>query len=319
MPGPAKALIVTAGLLQADRVSQLGVRVCPLVPIANRPLLSHVLDGLRSAGVREAAILGDGATRAEIAAVLGAGSSELAIRYVDHVESRVLAAPALIVQPADAMLGAPLGGALRDVAAARIDGAVMRLPAPTARVGACVLSAGAAAAAVPALDAACASVDALADALTASAADRVRVEEIRGCLACGDGDDGLLRANRLALEGLTSAVDNASLVASEIQGPAVIHPTARLRSALVRGPAVIGAGARLEDVYVGPYTAIGDDVVIEGAEIEHSLVLAGAQVRYPGVRLTTSIIGPRARLVRDFHLPRGMRVAVGADALVALS
>jgi hypothetical protein len=48
-------------------------------------------------------------------------------------------------------------------------------------------------------------------------------------------------------------------------------------------------------------------------------VLAGAEVRYPGVRLTTSIIGPRARLVRDFHLPRGMRVAVGADAVVALS
>jgi glucose-1-phosphate thymidylyltransferase len=318
MPGAPKALIVTAGLLQADRVSQLGVRVCPLVPIANRPLLSHVLDGLRSAGVREAAVLGDGATRAEIAAVLGAGSSELAIRYVDHVEPRVLDAPALIVQPADAMLAAPLDGALRDVAAGRIDGAVMRLPVPTARVGAYVLSADAAAAAVPALDADCTSVDGLADALTAACA-RVRVEEVRGCLACGDGDDGLLRANRLALEGLTGSVDDGSLLGSEIQGPAVIHPTARLRSTLVRGPAVIGAGVRLEDVYVGPYTAIGDDVVIEGAEIEHSLVLAGAQVRYPGVRLATSIIGPRARLVRDFHLPRGMRVAVGADALVALS
>jgi hypothetical protein len=47
--------------------------------------------------------------------------------------------------------------------------------------------------------------------------------------------------------------------------------------------------------------------------------LAGAQVRYAGVRVTTSIIGPRARLVRDFHLLRGMRVAVGADAMVALS
>src|SRR4051812_30054973 len=217
MPGPAKALIVTAGLLQADRVSQLGVRVCPLVPIANRPLLSHVLDGLRSAGVREAAVLGDGATRAEIAAALGAGSSELAIRYVDHVEPRVLDAPALLVQPADAMLGAPLDGALRDVAAGRIDGAVLRLPAPTARVGACVLSADVAAATVPPLDADCTSVDGLADALTA-AFERVRVEEVRGCLACGDGDDGLLRANRLALEGLTGSVDDASLVGSEIQG-----------------------------------------------------------------------------------------------------
>jgi glucose-1-phosphate thymidylyltransferase len=318
MLGPPKALILTAGLLSADRVSQLGVRVCPLVPIANRPLLSHVLDGLRAAGVREAAVLGDGAMRAEVAAVLGAGTSELAIRYADHVDARALDAPALIVQPADALLRAAFDAAVADVACARIDGAVMRLAAPAARVGACVLGAEAAHALGASLDGGGASVDGLADALVASSG-HVRVAEIRGCLACGDGNDGLLRANRLALEDLTAAVDDASLADSEIQGPAVIHPTARLRSTLVRGPAVIGAGVRLEDVYVGPYTAIGDDVVIEGAEIEYSLVLGGAEVRYPGVRLTTSIIGPRARLVRDFRLPRGMRVAVGADAVVALS
>src|SRR4051795_12680589 len=114
MPGPPKALIVTAGLLQAERVSQLGVRVCPLVPIANRPLLSHVLDGLRAAGVREAAVLGDGATRAEVAAALGEGGAEPAIRYVDHVDRGVLDAPALVVQAADAMLRAPLETAVGD-------------------------------------------------------------------------------------------------------------------------------------------------------------------------------------------------------------
>jgi glucose-1-phosphate thymidylyltransferase len=316
MPGAPKAVVVTAGLHQPDRLSRLGVRVCPLVPIANRPLLAHVVDGLRAAGVREAAILGDGATRAEVAAVLGEGSGELSIRYIDHVDRRALDAPAVVVQPADALFGGSLAAAVEDVAAARLDGAVMRVSGPAAalRVGACVLGQDAAAA----LDPGGATVDALADALVASR-ERVSVAEVRGCLACADGDDGLLHANRIALEGLTGSVDAASLAGSEIQGPAVIHPTARLRSTLVRGPAVIGAGARLEDVYVGPYTSIADDVVIEGAEIEHSLVLAGAEVRYPGVRLTTSILGPRARLVRDFHLPRGMRVAVGADAVVALS
>jgi glucose-1-phosphate thymidylyltransferase len=316
MPGAPKALVVTAGLHQPDCLSRLGVRVCPLVPIANRPLLAHVLDGLRATGVREAAILGDGATRAEVAAVLGEELGELTIRYVDHADDRALDAPAVVVQPADALLGSSIATAIGDVAGGRLDGAVMRVgePAPASRVGACVLGPDAAAA----LEQRGASVDAIADALVASA-ERVSVAELRGCLACADGDDGLLRANRIALEGLTGFVDVASLAGSEIQGPAVIHPTARLRSTLVRGPAIIGAGARLDDVYVGPYTAIGDDVVIEGAEIEHSLVLVGAEVRYPGVRLTTSILGPRARLVRDFHLPRGMRIAVGADAVVALS
>jgi glucose-1-phosphate thymidylyltransferase len=316
MPGPLKALVLTPGPANADRLSRLGVRVCALAPIANRPLLAHVLDGLRSAGVREVAVLGDATTRAEVAAVLGDEADGLTIRYVDRVDARALDASALVVQPADALLGAPLDGALDDVLTGRLDAAVMRVPMPAPHVGACILGPGSTAALAGADEPA---IDALADVLVASAR-RVRVAEVHGCLACGDGDDGLLRANRIALEGLPpGSVDPDSLADSEIQGPALIHPTARLRSTLVRGPAVIGAGARLDDVYVGPYTSIGEDVVVEGAEIEHSLVLAGAEVRYPGVRLTTSIIGPRARLVRDFHLPRGMRVAVGADAVVALS
>jgi glucose-1-phosphate thymidylyltransferase len=332
MPAPPKALIVTSGLLEPSRYRALGVRVCPLVPIANRPLVLHVLDGLRAAGVREAAVLGDGATRAEVASVVGDGSAELAIRYIDHVDDRALDAPAVAVQPADAVLTVPMHDLLGEVVTGHLDAAVLRVPAiapaigsteppPIAappHVGACLLGPGAAAGIGASLDTDEASVDALGAALLASS-DRVRENEVRGCLACCDGDDGLLRANRLALERLEPGVDGAALMDTEIQGPAVIHPSAVIRSTLVRGPAVIGPGVRLNDVYVGPYTSIGEDVVIEGAEIEHSLVLAGAEVRYPGVRLTTSIIGPRARLVRDFHLPRGMRVAVGADAVVALS
>jgi glucose-1-phosphate thymidylyltransferase len=332
MSGAAKALILTDGLLDPSRYRALGVRVCPLVPIANRPLVLHVLDGLRAAGVHEAAIVGDGAARAEIAGAVGEGIDGVTVRYVDRPDTRALDAPAVIVQPADALLRNPLDGLAYDVASARIDAAVVRLPAlppsagedtdppATPAVGACLLGARTTAAVAATLgDGAAAGADRLAAALDASSA-HVRTSEVRGCRACSDGDDGLLRANRLVLEALSATATPPPAVAgAEIQGPAIVHPSAELHATLVRGPAVIGPNARLNDVYIGPYTSIAEDVVIEGAEIEHSLVLAGAEVRYPGVRLTSSIVGPRARLVRDFHLPRGMRVAVGADALVALS
>ena len=312
MPSAPKALIVTNGLLDPSRYRALGVRVCPLVPIANRPLVLHVLEGLRAAGVREAAVLGDGATRAEVASVVGDGSAELAVRYIDHVDRRALDAPAVAVQPADAVLTGPLQDALGDVASAVFDGAVMRVPAITpafgsappaiaaaAHVGACLLGAEAADGLAASLDDTAASVDALAEALIASST-RVREDEVRGCLACCDGDDGLLRANRIALEGLQSSMTDATLVDTEIQGPALIHPTAVVRSTLVRGPAVIGPGVRLNDVYIGPYTSIGADVTIEGAEIEHSLILDGAEVRYPGAAPDDehhrSAGPPRARL-----------------------
>ncbi len=215
MLAPPKALIVTSGLLDPSRYRALGVRVCPLVPIANRPLVLHVLDGLRAAGVREVAVLGDGATRAEVASVVGSGSAELAVRYVDHVDRQALDAPAIAVQPADAVLNAPLQDLLGEVASARFDGAVVRVPAiapaigttdrppvaAPAHVGACLLGPEAADGLGASLDDAGVSVDALAAALIASSS-RVHEDEVRGCLACCDGDDGLLRANRLALEGL---------------------------------------------------------------------------------------------------------------------
>jgi hypothetical protein len=80
---------------------------------------------------------------------------------------------------------------------------------------------------------------------------------------------------------------------------------------------VVAALARVDDVYICPCASIADDVVIVGAENERSRVLGGADVHSRGVRLTMSTVGPSARLVRG--CPRAMRVAVGADAVVALS
>jgi glucose-1-phosphate thymidylyltransferase len=332
MTGPPKALILTDGPIETNRWRRLGVRARPLVPIANRPVVLHTLDALGAAGVREATVLADGAMRAELGEVLGAGTPELSIRYVDHVDEQALDADALVVQPADALLRAPLDDVVGEVGSANIDGAVLRLAAPPSgsvadaaaalavqQIAACVVGPDAAGALARCFDGSHGTVESLADCLVTTST-RVRVGEVTGCRACGDGDDGLLHANRILLEGLSGCdADGATLIGSEIQGAAKIHPTATLESTLVRGPAVIGPGAHLTDTYIGPYTSIGEDVRIEGAEIEYSLLLAGAQVRYPGARLTTSIIGPRARLVRDFHLPRGMRLTVGADSVVALS
>ena len=41
----------------------------------------------------------------------------------------------------------------------------------------------------------------------------------------------------------------------------------------IRGPVVIGPGARIVDSYVGPYTAIGEGCLVEWAEVEHSILL----------------------------------------------
>jgi glucose-1-phosphate thymidylyltransferase len=92
-----------------------------------------------------------------------------------------------------------------------------------------------------------------------------------------------------------------------------------IESTTVRGPAIIGPRARLMAAYVGPYTSIGADVVVEGAEIEHSIVCPGARISHLGARLEASVIGPEARVFRDFKLPKGLRLYVGEGAEVSLA
>jgi glucose-1-phosphate thymidylyltransferase len=98
----------------------------------------------------------------------------------------------------------------------------------------------------------------------------------------------------------------------------IVHRTAQLESAVVRGPAVIGAGARLTDAYVGPYSSIGDGVVIDGAEVENTIVLPGASICHLGERLEGSVIGANARIFRDFRLPNALRLSVGEGAVVSV-
>ena len=85
----------------------------------------------------------------------------------------------------------------------------------------------------------------------------------------------MLEANRLILDDLDERIDG-ELVDSRVEGRVVIEAGARLERSTVRGPAIIGARlARSTDAYIGPYTAIGEDVTIEQAELEHSIVLVG--------------------------------------------
>jgi glucose-1-phosphate thymidylyltransferase len=133
------------------------------------------------------------------------------------------------------------------------------------------------------------------------------------------GTDALLEGNRFALEGLQADYERSSLSDTHVQGGVVVHPTARLESTTVRGPAIIGPGARVRDAYIGPYTSIGRDVLLEGAEIENSVILPGASIRHLGGRLEASLVGPNARVFRDFRLPRALRLQVGEGAEVSVA
>jgi glucose-1-phosphate thymidylyltransferase len=129
--------------------------------------------------------------------------------------------------------------------------------------------------------------------------------------------EDMLEANRLILDTITGRVEG-ELVDSQCDGRVVIEPGARLERSTVRGPAVIGAGARLIDAYVGPYSAIGEGCVIERAEVEHSILLAGSSVRELDGRMESSLLGRNVHIGRDNRQPRAYRFMVGDNSEIGI-
>jgi glucose-1-phosphate thymidylyltransferase len=120
----------------------------------------------------------------------------------------------------------------------------------------------------------------------------------------------MLDANRLILADIDEDIAG-ELRESRVEGRVSVAEGALLERSTVRGPAIIGRGARIIDSYIGPYTAIGDDVVIERSEVEHSIVLAGSQVRDLPGRVEASLIGRGVSITRTEALPRVFRFVVG--------
>ncbi len=309
----------------------LGSRPKSLAPVATKPVLFHTLEALRSAGVLEAALV----TEPELAPAFRAAVDDgkrwgmsvsyveceraTAIRDVLELASGFVEDEPVLIQRADVILRSRLQEHIASFAREHIDALALMLtrgttPEPSHRaVGGYLLNARA----VSVVLAGPAARDPLQRLRRQGS--QVRVLDVEGCLACQGDETALLEANRHVLWSIEPSIGPAVLEGCEIQGPAVIHPTATLRNTLVRGPVIIGPRSQIVDSYVGPYSSIGDDVRIEGTEIEHSIVMDGAQLLFVGSRLETSIIGRGASIVRRFDLPSAVRMSIGDGAHVALS
>jgi glucose-1-phosphate thymidylyltransferase len=148
---------------------------------------------------------------------------------------------------------------------------------------------------------------------------RVRTLPVTGCWRHTGAPDSGLDANRFILSRLPAESIRPDSDGTFRQGPVRVDASATIERSVVRGPAVIGAHARLYDAYIGPYTSLGADVCVDGAEIENSIVLAGTRISHLDRRLEASVVGPDATICRDFQLPRAVRMHVGEGARISLA
>jgi glucose-1-phosphate thymidylyltransferase len=329
-----------------------------LVPVANKPVLFYGIESLAAAGIEEIGIIIAPETGGEIRDAAGDGSRfGVKITYIEQDEPRGLAHAVLTAEPflGDSPFVMYLGdNLLRDgiidlVEAFRSqepDALILLTPVPDPEhYGVAELDGEKVKALVekpkepksdlalvgvymftPAIHDAARAIEPswrneleITDAIQHLIDQGMSVDPhiVRGWWKDTGQVQDMLDANRLILEDLAERVEG-ELIDSRVEGRVVIEPGARLERSTVRGPAVIGAGAHLVDAYIGPYSAIGDDVTIERAELEYSIVLNGSSVRDLAGRIEASLIGRNVAIGRSPALPKAYRFVVGDNAEIAI-
>lgn len=146
---------------------------------------------------------------------------------------------------------------------------------------------------------------------------RVEHRVVRGWWKDTGGLQDMLEANRLVLEDIELRLDG-EVEETKIEGRVIVEAGATVHRSTVRGPTIIGAGSRISNAYIGPYTSIGQDVVIDSAEVEHSIVLSGCRVENLSTRVEASLLGRNVRLRDSQDAPRALRLMVGDNSEIGI-
>lgn len=151
---------------------------------------------------------------------------------------------------------------------------------------------------------------------------KVGFSEITGWWKDTGKPQDLLEGNSLILGSLKGLEIPYQKLESDwhLEGAIKIGKGTKLKGKVViRGPVVIGENCLIENACIEPYTSIGDDVVIKGTEVSHSIVCDGTQILDCGVRIVDSLMGRNSIIKAEDHtLPRGHKLVIGDNAQVEL-
>ena len=328
-----------------------------LVPVANKPVLFYGLEAMHAAGIDDVGIV-VGETRAEIEAAVGDGSRfGLRVTYLPQEAPLGLAHAVLIAEEflgdspfvmylGDNLLKEGIAPFVRDFERSEPDALILlqRVKDPS-EYGIAELQDGRVVQLVekpkePRSDLALVGVYLFTPAVFESV--KAITPSARGELEITDAiqhmiDRGLrvephtvtgwwkdtgkledmLAANRLILSTIESDV-RGEVAESTLDGPVQVGEGSVIERCTVRGPVVIGAGCRLSDTFVGPYTAISDGVVVEHAEIEHSIILENSRISRLGARMADSLIGRDCVIAHSEALPVAYRFMVGDSSQIGI-
>jgi glucose-1-phosphate thymidylyltransferase len=148
----------------------------------------------------------------------------------------------------------------------------------------------------------------------------VRAQRLTGYWIDTGKMEDILDANRQVLLTMTTAIAPTARVSenSSLTGMVIVEDGAVIENSVIRGPAIIGARTTLRNAYVGPFTSIYHDAVIEACEIEFSIVLEHSVISDVRGRIEESLIGRHAEVHTSTRKPRGHKLMLGDHSRVGI-
>jgi len=130
--------------------------------------------------------------------------------------------------------------------------------------------------------------------------------------------EDILDANRMILNELEPREIDPVPDNSEIHGNVQVDKGVLIERSILRGPCIVGRGARIIDSFIGPFTSIGQGTIVEGSEIENSIVLADCKIRKVGIRIESSLIGRNVVIAKNEKPPKAYKFMIGDNSNISL-
>jgi glucose-1-phosphate thymidylyltransferase len=132
--------------------------------------------------------------------------------------------------------------------------------------------------------------------------------------------EDILEANQLVLSELSSY--NRGRLEQDVKASGIVcigEGTVVRTGTTLRGPLIIGNGCEIgPDVYVGPYTSIGDNTLVQGAEVENTIIVGNCKIECKR-RIVDSLIGSNTQISdSENSLPRGSRFIIGENTIICV-
>lgn len=128
----------------------------------------------------------------------------------------------------------------------------------------------------------------------------------------------MLEANDLVLEELEYEIEGYVDRDSQVGRRVMVQRGAEIINSIVRGPSIIGENTRIINSYIGPFTSIDHDVLVENSEIEHSMILENSKISDIEARIQDSLIGRNVTIIKSPYKPKALKFTLGDNSNIGI-